>query len=161
MWSDRAKDIFNKLEPLANSMGLKIVELDVPAGQNGIFRVYLDTISPDTKITVAECSRFSPIVSDYLDTEDFFPFRYYLEVSSPGLDRPYRKWEDLHSAIGKTLKIKLSETVDNRRRITGVLLSVSNEKEEFTVEVDGTQITIAKGFVKKINEVWKGENDGT
>jgi ribosome maturation factor RimP len=157
MWSGRAKDIFNKLEPLANSMGLRIVELDLPMGQNGVFRIYLDTLSTEKKITVDECGRFSPIVSDYLDTEDLFPFRYYLEVSSPGLDRPYRRWEDLHNAIGKMLKIKLSETVDGRKRITGLLESVSDEKGEFVVDSEGTKITIAKGFVKKINEIWKGE----
>jgi len=157
MWSGRAKDIFNKLEPLANRMGLKIVELDLPIGQNGVFRIYLDTISPETKISIEECGKFSPLVSDYLDTEDFFPFRYYLEVSSPGLDRPYRRWDELHEAIGKTLKIKLSETVDGRKRITGTLISVNNESGEFVVDSEGTLITIAKGFVKKINEVWKGE----
>ena len=79
MWSGRAKDIFNKLEPLANRMGLKIVELDLPIGQNGVFRIYLDTISPETRISLEECGKFSPLVSDYLDTENFFPFRYYLE----------------------------------------------------------------------------------
>jgi ribosome maturation factor RimP len=157
MWSGRAKDIFNKLEPLANRMGLKIVELDLPIGQNGVFRIYLDTISPETRISLEECGKFSPLVSDYLDTENFFPFRYYLEVSSPGLDRPYRRWDDLHEAIGKILKIKLSETVDGRKRITGILISVNNESGEFVVDSEGTLITIAKGFVKKINEVWKGE----
>jgi ribosome maturation factor RimP len=157
MWSGRAKDIFNKLEPLANSMGLKIVELDLPVGQNGVFRIYLDTVDPATKITIEQCGKFSPVVSDLLDVEDLFPFRYYLEVSSPGLDRPYRRWEDLHNAIGKTLKIKLSETVEGRKRVTGTLISVSDEKEEFVVDSEGTMITIAKGFVKKINEVWKGE----
>jgi ribosome maturation factor RimP len=45
MWSGRAKDIFLKLEPLANKMGFKIVELDLPTGQNGVFRVYLDTFA--------------------------------------------------------------------------------------------------------------------
>lgn len=157
MWSGRARDIFNKLEPLAKRMGLKIVELDLPVGQNGVFRIYLDTISPDTRITIEECGSFSPLVSDFLDVEDLFPFRYYLEVSSPGLDRPYRRWEDLHEAIGKTLKVKLSETVDGRKRVTGVLLKVSDEKGEFVVDSEGTLITIAKGFVKKINEVWKGD----
>lgn len=157
MWSGRAKDIFNKLEPLANRMGLRIVELDLPVGQNGVFRIYLDSLSLETGISISECSKFSPIVSDYMDTEDFFPFHYYLEVSSPGLDRPYRRWEDLHMAIGKTLKIKLSETVDGRKRVTGTLVSVSDEAGEFVVDSEGTMITIAKGFVKKINEVWKGE----
>ena len=65
MWSGRAKDIFCKLEPLANKMGFKIVELDLPTGQNGVFRVYLDTLSPETRISLDECGRFSPIVSDF------------------------------------------------------------------------------------------------
>lgn len=157
MWSGRARDIFNKLEPLANRMGLKIVELDLPIGQNGVFRIYLDTIAEGVHISIEECGKFSPIVSDYLDTEDFFPFRYYLEVSSPGLDRPVRRWEDLHLSIGKTIKIKLAEPVSGRKRVTGTLISVSDEKGEFVVDTEGTMLTITKGFVKKINEVWKGE----
>lgn len=158
MWSGRAKDIFLKLEPLANRMGFKIVELDLPTGQNGVFRVYLDTLSPETRISLDECGRFSPIVSDFLDAEDPFPFRYYLEVSSPGLDRPVRRWDDLHDEIGKTLKIKLSELVEGRKRFTGELVSVDDDKEEFVVRAeDGTELKIAKGFVRKINEVWNGE----
>ena len=158
MWSGRAKDIFLKLEPLANKMGLKVVELDLPTGQNGVFRVYLDTLSGEKPISIEECSLFSPVVSDFLDANDFFPFRYYLEVSSPGLDRPYRRWDELHNAIGKTLKIKLSELVQGRKRIVAELVSVDDEKGEFTVRLDdGSDFVIAKGFVKKINEVWKEE----
>ena len=159
MWSNRAREIFKKLEPVANKMGLRIIEMDIPAGNNGVFRIYLDSLDENKKIAVEDCAKFSPVVSDFLDTQDYFPFRYYLEVSSPGVDRPVRRWEDMHNFIGKTLKIKLSETVDGRKRITGILKSVSDEKEEFTVETesDGKEITIAKGFVKKINEIWKGE----
>ena len=157
MWSNRAREIFEKLEPVANKMGLRIVDMDLPTGMNGIFRIYLECLDRDKKITVDECAKFSPVVSDFLDAGDYFSFRYYLEVSSPGLDRPVRRWEDLVMSIGKTLKIKLSEPVDGRKRMTGVLKSVSDEKEEFTVDVGGTEVTVAKGFVKKINEIWKGE----
>lgn len=157
MWSGRAKDIFIKLEPVANRMGLKIVEMDLPVGINGVFRIYLDTIAEGTSVSIEECSRFSPVVSDLLDVEDLFNFRYYLEVSSPGLDRPIRRWEDLHPAIGKTVKIKFSEPVSGRKRATGVILSVSDEKGEFELETDGIKLVIAKGFVKKINIVWNGD----
>ncbi|HNW82221.1 MAG TPA: hypothetical protein PKG52_04940 [bacterium] len=157
MWSGRAKDIFIKLEPVANRMGLKIVEMDLPIGMNGVFRIYLDTVTAGTAISIEECSRFSPVVSDFLDAEDFFNFRYYLEVSSPGLDRPIRRWEDLHPAIGKTVKIKFTEPVQGRKRATGQILSVSDERGEFELETDGIKLVIAKGFVKKINIVWNGD----
>lgn len=161
MWSGKAGDIFYKLEPLANKMGLKIIELDLPVGQNGVFRIYLDMLDEKRKISIAECEKFSPIVGDYLDAENFFNFRYYLEVSSPGLDRPIRRWDDLRLATGKKLKIKLSEMVEGRKRIIGTLVSVDDDKEEFVVALEGgTALTIAKGFVKKINEIWEGEKHG-
>ncbi len=157
MWSNRAKEIFEKLEPVANRMGLRIIEMDIPSGVNGIFRIYIDNLDKSKTVSVEDCVKFSPVVSDFLDTGDYFSFRYYLEVSSPGVDRPVRRWEDLVNSIGKTLKIKLSEPVDGRRRITGVLKSVLEDEGEFTVEVDDVDIKISKVFVKKINEIWKGE----
>ena len=157
MWSGKAKEMFEKLEPLANSMGLKIVEMDIPAGNNGVFRIYVDKLDKGSKVTIDECSKLSPVVSDFMDTEDVFPFRYYLEISSPGLDRPVRRWEDVGDVIGETLKIKLSVTIDGRKRIKGKLLSVDNENETFTVECDGSEITVKKDFVKKINTIWNGE----
>lgn len=157
MWGGRAKDIFLKLEPVANKMGLKIIEMDLPTGINGIFRIYLDKISGETAITIEECSQFSPVVSDFLDVENIFGFRYYLEVSSPGLDRPIRRWEDLHPAIGKTVKIKLNEPIQGRKKATGTIISVSDEKGEFELETEGIKLIVAKGFVRKINIVWNGD----
>ena len=157
MWSGKAKEMFEKLEPLANSMGLKIVEMDIPTGSNGVFRIYVDKLDKDSKVTIDECSKLSPVVSDFMDTEDVFPFRYYLEISSPGLDRPVRRWEDVSVVVGETLKIKLSVAVDGRKRIKGKLLSVDNDNETFTVECDGNEITVKKDFVKKINTIWNGE----
>lgn len=156
MWSGKAKEMFEKLEPLANSMGLKIVEMDIPAGNNGVFRIYVDKLDKG-KVTIDECSKLSPVVSDFMDTEDIFPFRYYLEISSPGLDRPVRRWEDVSDVVGEMLKIKLSVAVDGRKRIKGKLLSVNNDEQTFTVECDGAEITIKKEFVKKINTIWNGE----
>jgi ribosome maturation factor RimP len=159
MWSGKAKEMFEKLEPLANSMGLKIVEMDIPIGNNGVFRVYVDNLDKSSKVTIEACSKLSPIVSDFMDTEDVFPFRYYLEISSPGLDRPVRRWEDIKDVIGETLKIKLSVAVDGRKRIKGKLVSADYENGTFTVECDGDgkEITIKKEFVKKINTIWNGE----
>jgi len=156
MWSGKAKEMFEKLEPLANSMDLKIVEMDIPAGNNGVFRIYVDRLDK-SKVTIAECSKLSPIVSDLMDTEDVFPFRYYLEISSPGLDRPVRRWEDMKDAVNETLKIKLSVAVDGRKRIKGKLISVDDANFTFTVECDGTEVTIKKEFVRKINIIWNGE----
>jgi len=157
MWSTRGKEILIKLEPLAEGMGLKIVEMDLPNGQNGIFRVYVDSLEEGKKVTVDECAKFSPLISDYLDTFDPFPFRYYLEVSSPGLDRPLRRWDEMARFIGKKIRVVLREKLDNRRKFTGVLMDVDDEHNLFTIKENGKDFKIGREMVKRINIVWEGD----
>ncbi len=157
MWEGRAGELFVKLEPLANSIGLKIVELDVPVGMNGVFRVYVDSLD-GTPVPVDKCSDLSPVVSRFLDVDDPFPFRYYLEISSPGLDRPIRRFEEIKLFIGKKVKIKLKTIVDGRKRIIGVLKDVNEEENYFTVSSEeGNVYSIRKDYVRKMNIIWEGD----
>ncbi len=158
MWYGRAKELFEKLEPLAESIGLKIVEIDIPANANGICRLYVDSLVMGEGVTLDECAKFSPIVSNYLDTIDAFPYKYYLEISSPGLDRPIRRWDEIEFFIGKKLKIQLREKLKDKKNLTAILISVNNNEETFSVDENGEIVSIEKDLVKKINIIWEGDN---
>jgi len=158
MWADRARTILKELEPLAADLNLKIVEMDLPQSANGIFRIYVDSLEKDEPISIDRCAELSPVVSDYLDTCDFFPFRYYLEISSPGLNRPIRRWDEISDFLGKKVKVTLREKVDNRRKFTGELVSVDNDALLFIVKDAEGEHKIEKEMVRKINIVWEGEN---
>lgn len=156
MWEGKAGDLFVKLEPLANSLGLKIVELDVPVGSNGVFRVYVDSLDGNP-VPIDKCSDLSPVISRFLDVEDPFSFRYYLEVSSPGLDRPIRRFEEVKIFVGKKVKLKLKTIVEGRKRIIGVLADVNDDEHVFTItSEDGHVYTIKKDYVRKMNVIWEG-----
>ncbi len=158
MWAPRARALFEQIEPIANSIGLSVVDIDLPGRENGIFRIYVERLNGEA-VSLDDCSSLSPIISDWLDTEELFPFRYTLEVSSPGLERPIRRWEHLSRFVGQTIKISTGVPIDNRRKITGVLKSVDNKKREFVVESDGKALIIAASIVKKMRIVYDFEEN--
>jgi ribosome maturation factor RimP len=58
---------------------------------------------------------------------DPFPHAYTLEVSSPGLDRPFKRLQDYQRAIGKEVSLKLRQPVEGQWKITGRLMEVDDQ----------------------------------
>ncbi len=76
-------------EQVAASMGMEVVLVEIKGGGNrSIVRTFIDQPGG---ISLSDCERFSKRLSVLLDVEDWIPFSYVLEVSSPGLDRPLVK----------------------------------------------------------------------
>ncbi len=158
VWGVRERALVEKLEPAARSMGLTIVELELPHNTGGFLRVYIDSLTEGKKVTIDECALFSPVVSGFLDTQEGFDFRYHLEVSSPGLDRPVRRWEELPKFIGKRMQIAFTEKVDGRKKVIGVLDAVDQTAGSLTITAeDGVAVVAPRGLVKRINLIWEGD----
>ncbi|HOW50448.1 MAG TPA: ribosome maturation factor RimP [bacterium] len=157
MWGVREKALVDQLEPVARSLGLTIVELELPHNTGGILRIFVDALE-DRKVTVDDCAALSPVASSFLDTQEGFDFRYYLEVSSPGLDRPVRRWADLPRFAGKRMQVAFSEKIDGRKKVIGILVSVDDAADSFTIQADdGAAVTVRRGMVKRINLIWEGD----
>ena len=60
-----------------------------------------------------------------LDVADPFPHAYTLEVSSPGLDRPFKRIQDYRRAVGKRVSVKLREPLEGQWRLVGTLTEVT------------------------------------
>ncbi|HCX63640.1 MAG TPA: ribosome maturation factor RimP, partial [Eubacteriaceae bacterium] len=72
--------------PMAEDLGYELVDVEyVKEGPNWFLRIYLDKKGG---ISMEDCEAFSRPFSELLDREDPIDTSYYLEVSSPGLDRP-------------------------------------------------------------------------
>jgi ribosome maturation factor RimP len=92
-----------------------------------------------------------------LDVADPFPHAYTLEVSSPGLDRPFKRIQDYRRAVGKRVNIKLRKPLDGQWRLVGTLMevaeqavtvSVTDPPPERTLKLDLGSIAEAKQAVK-------------
>jgi ribosome maturation factor RimP len=99
--------------------GLELFHLEFKRSRYKWFlRVYLDR---EGGINLNDCEIVSKRLSTKLDEEDFIPYRYILEVSSPGLDRPLLSEQDYTKYKGKHVRIKTSEAIDGQRNFKGRL----------------------------------------
>jgi ribosome maturation factor RimP len=64
---------------------------------------------------------------------DPFPHAYTLEVSSPGLDRAFKRIQDYRRALGKQVSVKLRQPIDGQWRMVGVLTEVNEQGVTITV----------------------------
>ena len=78
-------------------------------------------------ISIDDCQRVSEAVGTKLDEIDPIEDSYYLEVSSPGLDRPLKTDKDLKRNIGKEIDISLYKSIDGKKKYRGVLLDFSDK----------------------------------
>ncbi len=114
--------IHDNIRELVESSGYECVcsELTVEDGHS-VLRVFID--SPDG-INVKDCEIVSRRLGKVLDEgEECLPERYYLQVSSPGVDRPLTRFEDFTRFAGEMARIKLREAVDGRKTIKGIIES--------------------------------------
>ena len=105
------------LEDIENN-GYELIEIEQHSLRKGIkFVLYIDHdngIGLDDCVSVSKASEM--IIDEFIDPES-----YELEVSSPGLDRKLNKKEDFDRFIGKTIKIKLKEKLNDRKNFKGLL----------------------------------------
>jgi ribosome maturation factor RimP len=120
-------------------MGYELVgaRLHRQGNQAGLVRVYIDH---PAGIKIDDCTAVSRQLSALLDVEDPIPGHYYLEVSSPGLDRPLLALDHFQRFAGKRARLRLTEKLMDRRRFEGVLLGVQGDV--VLIEVDGEQCAI-------------------
>lgn len=125
---DRLHDI---VSPILWTMGLELVDVEcVGQGSRTVVRVYIDKPGG---VTVSDCERAHVAVSPALDVNDPFSHPYTLEVSSPGLDRPFKRLQDYRRAVGTQVSVKLKQPIDGQWRIMGVLEDVTTQAMTITV----------------------------
>jgi ribosome maturation factor RimP len=113
------------IEPVVEGLGYECVGIEYnPHPSHGMLRVYIDHANG---ILLDDCTKVSHQLSGVLDVEDPIPGEYQLEVSSPGSDRPFFKLSQFERFIGSTVNIHLFKPIDKRRRIQGMIDSVTDD----------------------------------
>ena len=132
---DRRRNVSNNvvetIQPLAQAIvaahQFELVDIEfVREGQSWYLRIYIDKPGG---INIEECAMVSDELSEKLDTmdPDPIPQAYFLEVSSPGAERPLKKEADYQNAIGQYVHIGLYQKVDGKKVFEGDLAEVTPE----------------------------------
>lgn len=127
MSNAKIKPIVEELvQPYLREHGFELVDIEyVKEGSNWFLRVFVDK---DGGIDIEDCSRISEYLSERLDERDPIPDAYFLEVSSPGAERPLKKPEDYRRAVGKHVHVTTYEPVGGEKVFEGLLQSYDGER---------------------------------
>ncbi|WP_347079100.1 ribosome maturation factor RimP, partial [Escherichia coli] len=83
-------------------------------------RVFIDS---ETGVDIEDCGTVSEKLSEKMDEVDPITHNYFLEVSSPGAERPLKKDRDFERSIGKHVYIKTYEPIEGAKEFEGELVA--------------------------------------
>ncbi len=131
-------EVIAMAEPIAKGFGCYIYDVEfVKEGGLYFLRVFADR---DGGIDLDACEEISRALSDVLDECDPIKQNYYLEVSSPGIERKLKTKEHFERYIGETIDVGLYKAIGGSKQLTGVLLGF--EDGMIKIEVCGEQVEI-------------------
>lgn len=113
------------ITPILEEKNFQLVDLEyVKEGQDWFLRVYIDK---DGGITIDECGLISGLLSEKLDEVDLIPGNYFLEVSSPGVERPLKTKKDFIGSLNKNVYVTLYVQIDGEKAYEGILKAFEDD----------------------------------
>ena len=135
-------------EPLAEELGCWVWDVEfVKEGARKILRI---TIDAEEGIDITVCEKLHRAIDPILDEADPIEEAYYLEVSSPGIERELKNQMHIDACEGWDVEVKLYAPVNGAKVFRGVLLE-SGENQEVRINANGNVIEFERSAVAKIN----------
>ena len=142
------EEIKTFLENISAPMGIEVVDVE----QKG--EALTVCIETEAGVALDTCEKFHNAIMDPIDELDpSFGAPYTLNVSSPGLDRPFKTPRDFERNLGKEVEVKLYAPLKGKKFLEGVLASA--DENSVTLILGGREEKIAKNKIAKINKAIK------
>ncbi|WP_270939798.1 ribosome maturation factor RimP [Romboutsia lituseburensis] len=126
---------------ITDPRGFEIVDVEyVKEAGEYYLRIFLDK---EGGISLNDCEAVSRELSEVLDVKDPIKDNYFLEVSSPGLDRPLKKDKDFVRYQGRDVEIKLYKPMNGSKQFEGELVGLT-EENNIKVIIDGNEVEFSK-----------------
>ena len=135
------------VQPIVDAKNFEIVDIEyVKEAGEYYLRVYLDK---EGGISLSDCEVVSRELSEILDKKDPIKENYFLEVSSPGLDRPLKKDKDFERYKGRDVEIKLYKSMNGSKQFEGELVGLT-EDNNIKVIIDNQEVEFTRKEVALI-----------
>lgn len=144
------------IEPTVTELGYRIWDI-VYAKIGADYHLEI-TIDSDSGIGIEDCERVHRAIDPILDEVDPIENFYYLEVSSPGLERELRTPEHILACLGQRAQAKLFHAKDGRKTVVGELVSFMDGTLVMKT-ADGEQLSLQKADISRLTTLYF-EDDG-
>lgn len=139
------------VSPVAEEMGIILWDVEyVKEGSKKILRI---TIDSEEGIDINTCEKFHRTIDPMLDEADPIDESYYLEVTSPGIEREIKTDAHIEMCLGETVEVKLYAPKNNSKAYTGKLLGLNEGR--VVIEFNGENIEFEKNEIAKMQTVFE------
>jgi ribosome maturation factor RimP len=146
----RVVDLVEELvTPYCQNAGLELV--DVEFVKEGPYRYLRVMIDKEGGVSLDDCSEVSKFLNKKLDERDPIEENYFLEVTSPGVERELKKAEDFERFSGSMVQAKLYQPISGEKLIKGILKGIVDNTVQ--IERNGQIVEIPKDKISVIKLV--------
>ena len=135
------------LESTINNLGYELYDVEyAKEGKDYFLRIFIDK---ELGIDLNDCEKVNDGINDLLDKADYIKEQYFLEVSSPGIERVLRKDKHLEASIGSLVEVKMFKAIDGQKVLQGILNGFNKDNivlglEEKVIEISRKDISVIK-----------------
>ena len=132
---ENSSQIIQKIEkivnPFINEMNLSLVDVEY-LQESGYWyvRIFIENLNGD--LTLEDCSKLSSLIDDKI--EELIEHKFFLEVSSPGIERPLKKIEDYIRFKGQKILLNLKNKLNDKKQMKATILDVKENKILFLID---------------------------
>lgn len=143
--------IFELAIPIVEDLNYELVDVEfIKEGANWYLRVYIDKPGG---ISIDDCQAVSQKMSEMLDEKDPIEQFYYLEVSSPGLERPLKTERDFIKYKGELVEVKVFQPINGKKIFEGELIGLIEDM--IVINHEGKNIEFEKDKVSRVKRAIK------
>ena len=141
------KSVWEFIEPLLNETPYEIYDVEyAKEGSEWYLRIYIDK---DGGIDLDDCETVTDLINDPLDELDPISEPYFLEVSSPGVERNLKSLRHFESAVGEKVRVKTFAKIENSKEWVGTLVSFN--EEGIVLDASGKTVELPFDKIAKAN----------
>ena len=138
------------IEPIVTELGYRI--WDITYNKIGADYHLEITIDSDSGIEISDCEKVHRAIDPVLDEIDPIEGFYYLEVSSPGVERELRLDEHISLSIGEKVEAKLFAPKDGIKSLVGILSSFKDGV--VNIDCDGNEYSFERSDISKLKTIY-------
>jgi len=119
------------VNPFIEEMDLSLVDVEyVQDGGYWYVRIFIENLNGD--LNIEDCSKLSSKIEDKV--EELIEHKFFLEVSSPGLERPLKKLEDYTRFTGEKITLHLKHKLDDKKQFKAIIKEVNGDNIIFLID---------------------------
>ena len=145
-------EVYKSIKSTADGMDIEIVDI-VYDNKSNALTIFIET---ESGVDLDTCEKFHRAIDTVIDELDpSYGEPYTLNVSSPGLDRPFKTQRDFERNLQKEVEVKLYAPLKGKKFIEGVLTDY--DENSVTVKTEKEELKISLNKIAKINKAIKFE----